>query len=187
MYLAGVSVRRVEDIRGLWAQRVSPGTVSNLNQKIYGQIEAWRHRPIEGEQPMFTSTASCSSAAGRRGAQRLAAGGDLGERRRLRQILGIVEAPRRTRRLERFPAHLKDEPARRRTDRLRCLHRLVESAAEFFPTRAAGCMVHFYRNVFSHVRPASCASALMLKAIHAQEDLAAAHRKAAEVVARPAA
>src|SRR6266404_7321238 len=52
MYLAGVSVRRVEDItEALWGTRVSPGTVSNLNQKIYGQIEAWRHRPIEGEQP----------------------------------------------------------------------------------------------------------------------------------------
>jgi transposase-like protein len=36
MYLAGVSVRRVEDItEALWGTRVSPGTVSKLNQKIY--------------------------------------------------------------------------------------------------------------------------------------------------------
>ena len=49
MYLAGVSVRRVEDItEALWGTRVSPSTVSELNQKIYGQIEAWRRRPIEG-------------------------------------------------------------------------------------------------------------------------------------------
>src|SRR6202171_3885689 len=49
MYLAGVSVRRVEDItEALWGTRVSPGTVSNLNKKIYGQIEAWRNQPIEG-------------------------------------------------------------------------------------------------------------------------------------------
>ncbi len=35
MYLAGVSVRRVEDItEALWGTRVSPGTVSNLNKKI---------------------------------------------------------------------------------------------------------------------------------------------------------
>ena len=41
MYLAGVSVRRVEDItEALWGTRVSPGTVSNLNKKIYAQIEA---------------------------------------------------------------------------------------------------------------------------------------------------
>lgn len=38
MYLAGVSVRRIEDItEALWGARVSPGTISNLNQKIYVQ------------------------------------------------------------------------------------------------------------------------------------------------------
>ena len=52
MYLAGVSVRRVEDItEALWGTRVSPSTVSELNQKIYQQIETWRNRPIEGEHP----------------------------------------------------------------------------------------------------------------------------------------
>jgi len=52
MYLAGVSVRRVEDItEALWGTWVSPGTVSNLNKKIYAQIDAWRNRPIEGEHP----------------------------------------------------------------------------------------------------------------------------------------
>jgi transposase-like protein len=41
MYLAGVSVRRVEDItEALWGTRVSPSTVSNLNKKIYAKIEA---------------------------------------------------------------------------------------------------------------------------------------------------
>ena len=49
MYLAGVSVRRVEDItEALWGTRVSPSTVSELNQKIYEQIEAWRNQPITG-------------------------------------------------------------------------------------------------------------------------------------------
>ena len=47
MYLAGVSVRRVEDItEALWGTRVSPSTVSDLNKKIYATIEAWRNRPI---------------------------------------------------------------------------------------------------------------------------------------------
>ena len=37
MYLAGVSVCRVEDItKALWGAKVSPSTVSDLNQKIYG-------------------------------------------------------------------------------------------------------------------------------------------------------
>ncbi|KKR03211.1 MAG: Transposase mutator type [Candidatus Uhrbacteria bacterium GW2011_GWF2_39_13] len=50
MYLAGVSVRRVEDIsEALWGSRVSASTVSNLNKQIYGKIEEWRNRPIEGE------------------------------------------------------------------------------------------------------------------------------------------
>ncbi len=52
MYLAGISVRRVESItEALWGERVSPGTISNLNKKIYGRIEEWRNRPIEGEHP----------------------------------------------------------------------------------------------------------------------------------------
>jgi transposase-like protein len=52
MYLAGVSVRRVEDItEALWGTRVSPSAVSDLNKKIYGTIEVWRNRPIEGEHP----------------------------------------------------------------------------------------------------------------------------------------
>lgn len=52
MYLAGVSVRRGEDVtEALWGTRISPGTVSNLNQKIYKHIEAWRNRGIEGKSP----------------------------------------------------------------------------------------------------------------------------------------
>ena len=52
MYLAGVSVRRVEDVpEALRGTRVSSGTVSRLNQRIYEQIEAWRLRPITGTYP----------------------------------------------------------------------------------------------------------------------------------------
>lgn len=52
MYLAGASVRRVEDITEvLWGTKVSPGTISNLNKKVYGQIEDWRNRPLVAESP----------------------------------------------------------------------------------------------------------------------------------------
>ncbi len=52
MYLAGVSLRRVEDItEALWGTRVSPSRASNLNEKLYSQIETWRNRSIEGEHP----------------------------------------------------------------------------------------------------------------------------------------
>ncbi len=52
MYLAGVSVRRVEDItQALWGMRVSGSTVSKLNQKIYGRIDEWRQQPLVGDFP----------------------------------------------------------------------------------------------------------------------------------------
>jgi len=36
MYLAGVSVRRVEDVTdALWGAKVSPGKVSELDKKVY--------------------------------------------------------------------------------------------------------------------------------------------------------
>ena len=52
MYLAGVSVRRVEDItEALWGSRVSAGTISELNKKVYVHIEEWRNRPLHGRYP----------------------------------------------------------------------------------------------------------------------------------------
>jgi putative transposase len=52
MYLAGVSVRRVEDVtQALWGTRVSGLIVRDLNQKRYKQIEEWRQQPLDGEFP----------------------------------------------------------------------------------------------------------------------------------------
>ena len=49
MYLAGVSVRRVEDItEALWGSKVSPAAISELNKKAYVHIEDWRNRPLQG-------------------------------------------------------------------------------------------------------------------------------------------
>lgn len=63
---------------------------------------------------------------------------------------------------------------------------LVEAAGEVFPkTEGQRCVVHFSRNVFSHVPNGKVAEvARMLKAIHAQEDRKAAAAKAREVVTR---
>ena len=45
-------MRRVEQItEALWGTRVSSGTVSRLNQKIFRHIEASRNREITGEFP----------------------------------------------------------------------------------------------------------------------------------------
>ena len=49
MYLAGASVRRVEDItEALWGTKVSLATISELNKKAYVHIEEWRNRPLHG-------------------------------------------------------------------------------------------------------------------------------------------
>ncbi len=52
MYLAGVSTRRIEDVSGiLWGAGVSAGTVSNLNEKAFESVDAWRTRPLSGGYP----------------------------------------------------------------------------------------------------------------------------------------
>jgi putative transposase len=190
MYLAGVSVRRVEDItEALWGTRVSPGTVSNLNRKIYGQIEAWRSQAIAGEHPYLylDGIVLKRSWAGEvRNVSLLVAISVNAEG--YREILGIVEGAKEDKAgWSGFLAHLKGRGLAgvRLIVSDACMG-LVESAAEFYPeARWQRCMVHFYRNVFSHVPAGKLrAVALMLKAIHAQESLEAARRKATEVVAR---
>lgn len=66
MYLAGVSVRHVEDITGaLWGSKVSPAAISELNKKAYGNIEAWRNRPLQSSKyPMCMLTAFLSGKTG---------------------------------------------------------------------------------------------------------------------------
>jgi transposase-like protein len=168
---------------------VSPGTVSNLNKKIYGQIEAWRHQPIEGEQPYLylDGIVLKRTWAGEvRNVSLLVAISVNAEG--YRQILGIVEGAKEDKAgWSSFLAHLKGRGLRgvELIVSDACMG-LIESAAEYFPeARWQRCMVHFYRNVFSHVPAGKLREvALMLKAIHAQEDLATAQRKAAEVVAR---
>src|SRR5512132_308400 len=56
---------------------------------------------------------------------------------------------------------------------------LTESAAEFFPEAAwQRCIVHWYRNIFSHVPSTKVREiAAMLKAIHAGEDIGRSARE----------
>jgi hypothetical protein len=62
MYLAGVSVRRVEDItEALWSSKVSPSTISELNKKAYVHIEDWRNRPLQGGR-QFSGRQLCPHA-----------------------------------------------------------------------------------------------------------------------------
>jgi putative transposase len=190
MYLAGVSVRRVEDItEALWGTRVSPGTVSRLNQKIYGQLEVWRNRPISGPHPYvyLDGVVLKRSWAGEvRSVSLLVAIGVSAEG--FREILGICEGAKEDRKgWSAFLGHLKQRGLAGIELLVSdaCLG-LVESAAEHFPdARWQRCVVHWYRNVFSQVPSEKVrAVAAMLKAIHAQEDRAAAEAKARDVVAK---
>jgi putative transposase len=190
MYLAGVSVRRVEDItEALWGTRVSPSTVSDLNKKIYATIDQWRNRPIEGEHPYvyLDGIVMKRTWAGEvRNVSLLVAIAVNTEG--YREILGIVEGAKEDKAgWSGFLKHLKERGLKgvRLIISDACIG-LSESAAEFFPDASwQRCTVHFYRNVFSHVpRPKMREVAAMLKAIHAAEDVQAAREKARQVVAK---
>lgn len=110
MYLAGVSVHRVEDItEALWGMRVSAGTVSDLNQKIYDRIEQWRNEPITGEYPYVYLDGIClkrSWAGEVRNVSVLVAVGVGTDG--FRDILGVVEGPKEdTESWRQFLTHLK--------------------------------------------------------------------------------
>ncbi len=190
MYLAGVSVRRVEDItEALWGTRVSSGTVSKLNQKVYKHIEAWRNRPIEGEFPYvyLDGIVLKRSWAGEiKNVSVLVAIGV--DREGYRRILGVAEGHKEDRSgWSGFLQHLKARGLRgvRLIISDACMG-LVESVAEYYPDADwQRCVVHFYRNVFSHVPSGKVKTvANMLKAIHAQESLEAAQEKAQAVIVK---
>jgi len=188
MYLAGVSVRRVEDItEALWGTKVSPSTVSNLNKKIYAKIETWRHRPIEGEYPYLylDGIVMKRSWAGEvRNVSLLVA--SAVNRDGYREILGICEGAKEDKAgWSGFLRHLVD----RGLSGVQLIisdacRGLVESIADYLPdARWQRCMVHFYRNVFSCVPSTKVREVShMLKAIHAQESREAAMEKAASVI-----
>lgn len=190
MYLAGVSVRRVENItEALWGTRVSPSTVSELNQKIYGHIEAWRQRPIEGEHPYVYLDGVWLKRSWGGEVRNLAVLVAMAVRADgHREILGVIEGAKEDK--ESWLSFLRQLKARglsgvRLVISDKCLG-LVEALGEVYPEASwQRCMVHWYRNVFTVVpRGRVKEVAAMLKAIHAQEDRPAAERKGQEVVAK---
>ena len=184
MYLAGVSVRRVEDItHALWGTRVSPSTVSELNQKIYAQIEAWRNRPIEGQHAYVYLDGIWLKRSWGGEVKNVAVLVAIGVREDgYREILGVVEGVKEdTESWRNFLRHLKERGLQgvRLLVSDKCLG-LVEAVGEFYPEATwQRCMVHWYRNVMSVVPKTKVKEVMaMLKAIHAQEDRQAARDKA---------
>jgi transposase-like protein len=188
MYLAGVSVRRVEDItEALWGTRVSSGTVSNLNKKVYKHIERWRSQKIEGEfaYVYLDGIVLKRSWGGEiKNVSVLAAIGVDSDG--YRRILGVSEGHKEDK--AGWLGFLK-ELKQRGLEGVRliisdaCIG-LAGAAAEVFPDADwQRCAVHFYRNVFSHApRGKMREVAAMLKAIHAQENREAAESKSRDVI-----
>ncbi len=190
MYLAGVSVRRVEDItEALWGTRVSSGTVSRLNQKIYGKIEEWRNRPLESEHPfLYLDGISLKRSWGGevRNVSVLVAIGINAEG--YRELIGVAEGAKEDSESWRnFLRHLKGRGLRgvRLVISDKSLG-LLEVLGEFYPEALwQRCVVQFYRNVLTAVpRGRMREVSDMLKAIHGQEDRESARAKAKVVVGK---
>ena len=188
MYLAGVSVRRVEDItKALWGTRVSPGTVSNLNQKIYQRIDKWRNRPITESFPYLYLDGIVLKrtwADEVRNVSVLVAIGVAADG--YRQVLGVAEGAKEDKAgWSGFLRHLKQRGLKdvQLIISDACLG-LMESIGDFYPqAQWQRCTVHFYRNVFTVVPRGKVKEvARMLKAIHASEDKSAAHEKAQAII-----
>jgi putative transposase len=188
MYLAGVSVRRIEDItEALWGTKVSPGTISNLNKKVYQHIESWRNRKISGSYSyVYLDGIWLKRSWGGevRNISVLIAIGVNSEG--FREILGVAEGAKEDKESwQGFLRYMKDRGLA--GVRLFISDKslgLVESLAHFYPeAKWQRCIVHFYRNVFTMVPHGKVKQvATMLKAIHAQEDKQAAREKAQKVI-----
>jgi len=184
MYLAGVSVRRVEDItEALWGTKVSPGTISNLNKKVYSKIEEWRNRPITGEYPYVYLDGIVLKRSWGGEVTNVSVLVAIGvDHNGYRKILGVCEGAKEDKAgWSNFLRHLKERGLTgvRLFITDACIG-LVESLGDFYAAaKWQRCVVHFYRNVF-RVTPSKKMPEVvaMLKAIHASEDKKAALEKA---------
>ena len=187
MYLAGVSVRRVEDItEALWGTKVSPGTISNLNQKAYEHIETWRCRPITGEYAYVYMDGVYLKRSWGDEIQNVSVLVAIGvDQDGYREILGAAEGMKEDyESWKTFLVWLKERGLK--GVRLFIGDKnlgMLETIGEVFPdAKYQRCIVHFYRNVFSAVPKGKMREvAMMLKAIHAQENKKAAREKAKQV------
>lgn len=188
MYLAGVSVRRVEDIsEALWGSKVSASTISELNKKAYVHIEEWRNRELKGEYPyVYVDGIYLKRNWGGEfeNVSILVAIGVNSDG--YREVIGAAEGLKEDKESwTNFLVWLKERGLKgvKMVVGDKCLG-MCESVNEVFPeAKYQRCTVHFYRNVFSATpRNRMREVTRMLKAIHAQESKAAARKKAKDVV-----
>ena len=186
MYLAGVSVRHVEDItKALWGTKVSPGTISNLDKTAYEHIDTWRTRPLTGEYPYVYVDGVYLKRSWGGEVQNVSILVAIGVNQDgCREIIGAAEGMKEDKKSWRsFFIWLKERGLNgvRLIIGDKCLG-MLETIPEVFPdAKYQRCTVHFYRNIFS-ATPRKCMkeAAMMLKAIHSQECKSAAREKAAQ-------
>ena len=176
MYLAGVSVRRVEDItEALWGSKVSPSTISELNKKAYVHIEDWCNRPLQGGRYPYVyvdgiylrrnwggeyeNVAILVAIAVNEDGYRVVLGAAEGMKEDKASWISFFQW-HKGRGLSGVKLIVGDK----------CVG-MLEAVGKVFPdAKYKRCIVHFYRNVFSVVPKSKVKQvAKMLKAIHAQE------------------
>ena len=190
MYLAGVSVRRVEDItEALWGTRVSPSTVSNLNKKIYKKLEAWRKQPIEGDYPYVYLDGIVLKRTWAGEVKNVSVLVAIGvDSEGYRKILGVQEGHKEDKSgWSEFLRYLKERGLTgvKLIISDACMG-LYESVGDYYPEADwQRCMVHFHRNVANRVPSSKVKEvARMLKAIYAQESREAAIDKVTDICAK---
>jgi len=187
MYLAGVSTRRIEDVSEiLWGSSVSAATVSNLNEKAFAGVEAWRTRPLEGDYPYVYIDGIFLKRAWGGSYENIAIMIAIGVNEQgYREIIGCAEGYTESRDAwVEFLESLKERGLKGvkliTGDKAAGM---LGAIAEVYPkAKYQRCTVHFYRNVLNKVpRRQRAYVAKMLKAIHSCENLTTSKAKAAEV------
>jgi len=183
MYLAGVSVRRVEDItEALWGTKVSSSTVSELNQKVYAQIESWRMEPLTVQYPYIFVDGIYLKRCWGGSVQNVSVLVAVGVNEDgYREVIGVAEGSREDKESwSNFLRYLKERGLCGVkliiSDKCLGLHEII---GDYFPdAKWQRCVVHWYRNAFSMCPKQKIREVVaMLKAIHAQENREAALQK----------
>ena len=182
-----ISSTRRTDTPARYISMSASSTISELNKKAYEHIEQWRNRPLEGGKYPYVYVDGIYLKRNWGGEYEnvavlvaIAVNEDG-----YREVLGAAEGLKedkeswkeffkwlRSRGLKGVKLIVGDK----------CLG-MLEAVGEVFPeAKYQRCVVHFYRNVFSVVPRTKVRNvALMLKAIHAQENKEAARKKAEAV------
>ena len=187
MCLAGVSTRRVDDISQLlWGERMPSQTLSDKLKKVYGDIDSWRTRPLEGECPYVFMDGVWHKRSWGGHVENVSVLVAIGvDSEGHRDVIGVAEGMKEDGdSWEQFVRGMIERGLKgvRLVVGDRCAG-LVSTVNSMLPkARCQRCMVHFMRNVLSKTPPShrEWASAA-LKAIFAMESRETALAKAEQV------